>query len=76
MAASNQPGQSASWLGGGWVPFHASRRAALLTSSLNRAMSKYVAILGGAEVRPQIVNTSGEWSEIFLMDGAASISLP
>ncbi len=27
-------------------------------------------------MRPQIVNTSGEWSEIFLMDGAASILPP
>jgi len=58
------------------VPSQASRRVALLTSSLSRAMSKYVAVLGGAEVRPQIVNTSGEWSEIFLMDGAASILPP
>jgi hypothetical protein len=58
------------------VPSQASSRAALLMSSLSRAMSKYVAVLGGAEVRPQIVNTSGEWSEIFLMDGAASILPP
>ncbi len=58
------------------MPSQASRRVALLTSSLSGAMSKYVAVLGGAEVRPQIVNTSGEWSEIFLMDGAASILPP
>ncbi len=58
------------------MPSQASSRAALLMSSLSRAMSKYVAVLGGAEVRPQIVNTSGEWSEIFLMDGAASILPP
>ncbi len=58
------------------MPSQASRRVAPLTSSLSRAMSKYVAVLGEAKVRPQIVNTSGEWSEIFLMDGAASILPP
>jgi hypothetical protein len=35
-----------------------------------------VAVLGGAEVHPQTVNTSGELSKNFLMDGAASISPP
>ncbi len=76
MAASNHPNQSASWLGGGWVPSQALRRAALLTSSFSKVMSKYVAVLGGAEVHPQTVNTSGELSKNFLMDGAASISPP
>jgi hypothetical protein len=33
----------------------------LPTSSFSRVVSKYVAVLGGAEVRPQTVNTSGEW---------------
>jgi len=76
VAASNHPGQSTSWPGGGWVPSHASRRAALHTSSFSRDMSKYVAVLGEAEGRPQIVKTNGEWSEIFLMDGATSILPP
>ncbi len=52
VVASSQPGQSASRLGVGWAPLQASRRAALLTSSFNKAMSKYVAVWGGAEVRP------------------------
>ncbi len=39
-------------------------------------MSKYVAVLGWAEGRPQTIKTNGEWSEIFLMDGAASILPP
>jgi hypothetical protein len=59
-----------------WVPSQASRRAALHISSFSRVVSKYVAVLGGAEVHPQTVNTSEEWSEIFLMDGAASILPP
>jgi len=58
------------------MPSQASRRATLHTSSFSRVMSKYVAVLGGAEVRPQTVNTSREWSEIFLMDGAISIFPP
>ncbi len=58
------------------MPSQASRRALLLTSSLSKVMLKYVAILGGANVRPQTVITSGEWSEIFLIDGAASILPP
>ncbi len=53
VAASNQLGQSASRLGGGWVPLQASRRAALLLSSLNRVVSKYVAAVGGEEERPE-----------------------
>ncbi len=76
VVTSNQPSQSASRLGGGWVPLQASRRAALLLSSLSRVVSKYVAAVGGEEERPQIVMTRGEWSEIFLMDGAASILPP
>ncbi len=76
VAASNHPNQSASWPGGGWVPSHASRRAALHTSSFSRDMSKYAVVLGGAEGRPQTIKTNGEWSEIFLMDGAASILPP
>ncbi len=60
VAASNQPGQSASRLGGGWVPLQASRRAALLMSSLSRVVSKYVATVGGEEERPQFVMTRGE----------------
>jgi hypothetical protein len=39
-------------------------------------MSKYIVVVGGAEVRPQIIIIRGEWSEIFLMDGAASILPP
>ncbi len=60
VASSNQPGQSASRLDGGWVPFQAFRRAALLLSSLSRVVSKYVATVGGEEERPQIVMTRGE----------------
>ncbi len=39
-ASSSQAGHSASWLGVGWVPVHASRRAALGASSFRRAVSK------------------------------------
>ncbi len=60
VAASNHSGQSASRLGGGWVPLQASRRAALLLSSLSKVVSKYVAAVGGEEERPQIVMTRGE----------------
>ncbi len=76
VAASNQLNHSASWLGGGWVPFQASRRAILLASSFSRAKSKYVVIASGVEVRPQIVITRREWSEIFLTHGEASILPP
>jgi hypothetical protein len=60
VAASNQLGQSASRLGGGWVPLQASKRAALLLSSLSRVVSKYVVVVGGEEELPQIVMTRGE----------------
>jgi hypothetical protein len=52
VAASNQPGQSTSRLGGGWVPLQAYRRAALLLSSLNKVVSKYVVAVGGEEELP------------------------
>lgn len=59
-AASSQLGHSESWLGGGWSLSHASRRAVLVVSSVNRAMSKNVDAFGGAVGRPQIVKTGGE----------------
>ncbi len=42
------------------MPLQASRRAALLMSSLSRVVSKYVAAMGGEEERPWIVMTRGE----------------
>ncbi len=42
------------------MPLQASRRAALLLSSLNKVVSKYVVAVGGEEELPQIVMTRGE----------------
>ncbi|CAK9237073.1 unnamed protein product [Sphagnum troendelagicum] len=60
VAASSHPGQSESWFGRGWEPSQASRKASLFASSLSKEVSNYVVDLGGADVRPQIVITSGE----------------
>ncbi|CAK9861926.1 unnamed protein product [Sphagnum jensenii] len=56
---------------------HASRASEVPGAlTFEVVMSKYVVVLGGADVRPQTIITSGEWSEIFFMDGAASIFPP
>ncbi len=76
VAASSHSAQSRLLVGRGVSPNQASNSSILLFSSLSKVASKKREGLFGGGWCPQIVIMSGEWSNNFLMEAAASIRPP